>query len=103
MEIILLAQNGHRHTLTSTEGSSIASCKQSLFDAWSPELGTPPTSPSQIRLIHAGKVLDDASPIAALGIPSAVVHISVRPASAEDLNKAKHGVLGKSGGCCIVS
>jgi len=94
---------------------SIYTLKELILREWRSDWETKPASPSSIRLIHFGKLLDDKEPLKTynfLGDSPNVVHMSVRP---QDLDEEEPKTGGKnasgtggdaqrerSGGCCVV-
>lgn len=92
----VLSQSGYRHGLNLPASSSILLLKRTLLTSWPSGLGEAPAQESQIRLIHAGKILMDSVTIEALGT-TAVVHISIRPESAQ------HDTQDKKTSCCSIS
>ncbi|KAB8760599.1 hypothetical protein FH972_026591 [Carpinus fangiana] len=77
-------------------GISIYTVKELIWSDWRDEWELRPTSPSAIRLIHFGKVLDDKSILKDLKLNATspnMVHMSVKPADLDDDETG--GKLGK--------
>ncbi|CAI6089939.1 unnamed protein product [Clonostachys chloroleuca] len=94
---------------------SVYTLKELILREWRSDWESKPASPSSIRLIHFGKLLDDKEPLKtyhfSLENPN-VVHMSIRP---QDLDEEEPKAGGKnpsagngdgqrqrSGGCCVV-
>ncbi|VUC19935.1 unnamed protein product [Clonostachys rosea] len=94
---------------------SVYTLKELILREWRSDWEAKPASPSSIRLIHFGKLLDDKEPLKtyhfSLENPN-VVHMSIRP---QDLDEEEPKAGGKnpsagngdgqrqrSGGCCVV-
>ncbi|KAJ4354478.1 uncharacterized protein N0V89_006215 [Didymosphaeria variabile] len=71
---------------------SVYTLKELIWRDWREEWEPRPTSPSSIRLIHFGRMLDDKSPLKA---PN-VVHMTVKPQEIVDEEDAKTGKGGKA-------
>lgn len=94
---------------------SIYTLKELILREWRSDWESKPASPSSIRLIHFGKLLDDKEPLKTynfLADSPNVVHMSIRP---QDLDEEEPKTGGKnatggggenqrerSGGCCVV-
>ncbi|KAK4108424.1 hypothetical protein N656DRAFT_839760 [Canariomyces notabilis] len=93
---------------------SVYKLKELILREWREEWEGKPASPSSIRLIHFGKLLDDKEQLKkyqfSIDSPN-VVHMSVRPA--EMLEEEEAGKGGKTssregrpreggGGCCVI-
>jgi hypothetical protein len=94
---------------------SIYTLKELILREWRSDWETKPASPSSIRLIHFGKLLDDKEPLRKYQFSTEspnVVHMSIRP---QDLDEeepksgGKHqsssggdGQRTRSGGCCVI-
>ncbi|KFH43175.1 hypothetical protein ACRE_060560 [Hapsidospora chrysogenum ATCC 11550] len=93
---------------------SVYTLKELILREWRNDWETAPTSPSSIRLIHFGKLLDDKEPLKSYrllpGSPN-VVHMNIRPQDLEEeepktnvKNPAQGGEGGRRArtGCCVV-
>ncbi|TQV96121.1 hypothetical protein V2A60_003433 [Cordyceps javanica] len=95
---------------------SIYTLKELILREWRSDWETKPASPSSIRLIHFGKLLDDKEPLRKYQFSSEapnVVHMSIRP---QDLDEEETKPGGKSlgagsgdgqrsrtgGSCCVI-
>ncbi|KAI9171113.1 hypothetical protein HJFPF1_00593 [Paramyrothecium foliicola] len=94
---------------------SIYTLKELILREWRSDWEAKPASPSSIRLIHFGKLLDDKEPLRKYQFSTEspnVVHMSVRP---QDLDEEEPKAGGKhqsgsggdsqrtrSGGCCVI-
>ncbi|KXX78637.1 Membrane-anchored ubiquitin-fold protein 1 [Madurella mycetomatis] len=85
---------------------SVYKLKELILREWREEWEGKPASPSSIRLIHFGKLLDDKEHVDS---PN-VVHMSVRPAEMLEEEEAGKGKTSTregrtregSGGCCVI-
>ncbi|KKY35418.1 hypothetical protein UCDDA912_g04587 [Diaporthe ampelina] len=92
---------------------SVYKLKELILREWRDEWEGKPASPSSIRLIHFGKLLDDKEQLKkyqfSREIPN-VVHMSVKPAEMVEEDEAGKGKSGSSGGrnseggsgCCVI-
>lgn len=92
---------------------SVYKLKELILREWRDEWEGKPASPSSIRLIHFGKLLDDKEQLKkyqfSREIPN-VVHMSVKPAEMLEEDEAGKGKSGSSGGrnseggsgCCVI-
>ncbi|KAM3495369.1 hypothetical protein MY3957_001392 [Beauveria namnaoensis] len=95
---------------------SIYTLKELILREWRSDWESKPASPSSIRLIHFGKLLDDKEPLRKYQFSSEapnVVHMSIRP---QDLDEEETKTGGKSlgagsgdgqrsrsgGSCCVI-
>lgn len=94
---------------------SIYTLKELILREWRSDWEAKPASPSSIRLIHFGKLLDDKEPIKKYQLSNEspnVVHMSIRP---QDLDEEEpksgsknlssgggDGQRSRSGGCCVI-
>ncbi|KAF2189814.1 ubiquitin-like protein [Zopfia rhizophila CBS 207.26] len=77
---------------------SVYTLKELIWRDWREEWDPRPTSPSSIRLIHFGRMLDDKSPLKECRFQTEspnVVHMTVKPQEVVDEEDAK---TGKGGG-----
>ncbi|KAK3940155.1 ubiquitin-related domain-containing protein [Diplogelasinospora grovesii] len=92
---------------------SVYKLKELILREWRDEWEGKPASPSSIRLIHFGKLLDDKEQLKKYQLSASgpnVVHMSVRPAEMiEEDETAKGKSSGRDGrgsegggGCCII-
>lgn len=91
---------------------SIYTLKELILREWRPEWDAAPASPSSIRLIFFGKLLDDKSQLSEYNFshdsPN-IVHMTIRPPEIEEEEgtkgtKSTPGNTESSGcGCCVVS
>lgn len=74
---------------------SVYTLKELIWRDWREEWETRPTSPSSIRLIHFGRMLDDKSPLKECRFQTDtpnVVHMTVKPQEVvDDEENAKSG------------
>ncbi|APA12671.1 hypothetical protein sscle_09g074410 [Sclerotinia sclerotiorum 1980 UF-70] len=83
---------------------SVYTLKELILREWREEWETKPSSPSSIRLIFFGKLLDDKEALKACKFnleTSNVVHMTIRPqdiVDEEDASKAKSTSRGREGG-----
>ncbi|TGO90593.1 hypothetical protein BPOR_0058g00120 [Botrytis porri] len=93
-----VTENGKKDPLT----ISVYTLKELILREWRDEWETKPSSPTSIRLIFFGRLLDDKDPLKACKFnpeTSNVVHMSIRPqdiVDEEDASKAKS--MGRGGG-----
>jgi hypothetical protein len=94
---------------------SVYTLKELILREWRSDWEAKPSSPSSIRLIHFGKMLDDSHALTryqfSAGVPN-VVHMSIRPQDLDEeepkggtKNVSNNGANGnntRSGGCCII-
>ncbi|KAM0315421.1 hypothetical protein ACHAO8_003998 [Botrytis cinerea] len=86
-----VTENGKKDPLT----ISVYTLKELILREWRDEWETKPSSPSSIRLIFFGRLLDDKDPLKACKFnpeTSNVVHMTIRPqdiVDEEDASKAK--------------
>ncbi|KAL2256617.1 hypothetical protein VTK26DRAFT_1401 [Humicola hyalothermophila] len=95
---------------------SIYKLKELILREWREDWESKPASPSSIRLIHFGKLLDDKEQLKryhfSVDGPN-VVHMSVRPAEMMEEEEAAKGKTSsrdgrrrrdreESGGCCVI-
>jgi len=93
---------------------SVYTLKELILREWRSDWEAPPTSPSNIRLIHFGKLLEDKEPLKKYqllpGSPN-IVHMNIRPQDLEEEEpkaSAKNPAQGGEGGrrpragCCVV-
>ncbi|GKU05802.1 hypothetical protein FLAG1_08709 [Fusarium langsethiae] len=94
---------------------SIYTLKELILREWRSDWEAKPTSPSSIRLIHFGKLLDDKEQLKKYQLSTEspnVVHMSIRP---QDLDEEEpksgsknlssgggEGQRSRGGGCCVV-
>lgn len=94
---------------------SIYTLKELILREWRSDWEAKPTSPSSIRLIHFGKLLDDKEQLKKYQLSTEspnVVHMSIRP---QDLDEEEpktgsknlssgggDGQRSRGGGCCVV-
>ncbi|KPM34758.1 hypothetical protein AK830_g11807 [Neonectria ditissima] len=94
---------------------SIYTLKELILREWRSDWEAKPASPSSIRLIHFGKLLDDKEPLKKYQLSTEspnVVHMSIRPQDLDEeepksgnKNLASGGSDGqrqRGGGCCVV-
>ncbi|KEY74181.1 hypothetical protein S7711_00341 [Stachybotrys chartarum IBT 7711] len=94
---------------------SIYTLKELILRDWRSDWEAKPASPSSIRLIHFGKLLDDKEPLSKYHFSTEspnVVHMSVRPqdldeeepkAGSKNLSGGSGGGNStRSGGCCVI-
>lgn len=94
---------------------SIYTLKELILREWRSDWEAKPASPSSIRLIHFGKLLDDKEQLKKYQLSTEspnVVHMSIRPQDLDEeepksgsKNLASGGADGqrqRGGGCCIV-
>ncbi|KAB5540545.1 ubiquitin-related domain-containing protein [Coniochaeta sp. 2T2.1] len=92
---------------------SVYTLKELILREWREEWNDKPASPSSIRLIHFGKLLDDKEQLKKYQFSREspnVVHMSVRPADmmeeAEDAKGKSSGREGRTreggGNCCVI-
>lgn len=91
---------------------SVYTLKELILREWREEWDPKPASPSSIRLIHFGKLLDDKEPLKQYHFSAEsanVVHMTVRPADIVDEEEPKGGGKSSSGGarrsgggCCVI-
>ncbi|TPX09044.1 uncharacterized protein E0L32_001695 [Thyridium curvatum] len=92
---------------------SVYKLKELILREWRPEWEAKPASPSSIRLIHFGKLLDDKEQLKKYQFSAEspnVVHMSVRPAEMMEEDEAAKGKSsGREGrnrdgssNCCII-
>jgi hypothetical protein len=94
---------------------SIYTLKELILREWRSDWETKPASPSSIRLIHFGKLLDDKEPLRKYQFSTEspnVVHMSIRPQDLDEeepksggKNQSSAGGDGRrarSGGCCVI-
>ncbi|KAL2761096.1 hypothetical protein ACRALDRAFT_2039591 [Sodiomyces alcalophilus JCM 7366] len=93
---------------------SVYTLKELILREWREEWEPKPASPSSIRLIHFGKLLDDKEPLKQYHFSADaanVVHMTVRPADIIDEEEPKGGSKSASGGgrhrndgggCCVI-
>ncbi|KAK7193742.1 hypothetical protein DPSP01_000293 [Paraphaeosphaeria sporulosa] len=78
---------------------SVYTLKELIWRDWREEWEPRPTSPSSIRLIHFGRMLDDKSPLKECRFQTEtpnVVHMTVKPQEIVDEEDAKTGKGGKT-------
>lgn len=93
---------------------SIYTLKELILREWRSDWETKPASPSSIRLIHFGKLLDDKEPLKKYHLSSEnpnVIHMSIRPQDLDE-EEPKGGKNASSGGgdgarlrragCCVI-
>ncbi|KAF2704482.1 ubiquitin-like protein [Pleomassaria siparia CBS 279.74] len=76
---------------------SVYTLKELIWRDWREEWETRPTSPSSIRLIHFGRMLDDKSPLKDCRFQTEspnVVHMTVKPQEVVDDEDARTGKMG---------
>ncbi|KAF2279628.1 ubiquitin-like protein [Westerdykella ornata] len=76
---------------------SVYTLKELIWRDWREEWEPRPTSPSSIRLIHFGRMLDDKSPLKECRFQTEapnVVHMTVKPQEVVDEEDAKTGKVG---------
>lgn len=108
VEIPELAEDGKRDPFS----ISIYKLKELILREWRDEWEARPASPSSIRLIHFGKLLDDKEQLKKYQFSAEapnVIHMSVKPAEMmeeEEGAKAKSSGAGgrtrDGGGCCVI-
>ncbi|KAK4202792.1 ubiquitin-related domain-containing protein [Triangularia verruculosa] len=93
---------------------SVYKLKELILREWRDEWDGKPASPSSIRLIHFGKLLDDKEPLKKYQLSKDapnVVHMSVRPAEMMEEDEGTKGGKASSregrtreggGGCCVI-
>lgn len=92
---------------------SVYTLKELILREWREEWDAKPASPSSIRLIHFGKLLDDKDQLKQYHFSADaanVVHMTVRPADLieeeEPKGGSKSGAGGRNrsggGGCCVI-
>ncbi|KAK0712304.1 ubiquitin-related domain-containing protein [Apiosordaria backusii] len=93
---------------------SVYKLKELILREWRDEWDGKPASPSSIRLIHFGKLLDDKEPLKKYQLSKDapnVVHMSVRPAEMMEEDEGAKGGKASSregrtreggGGCCVI-
>ncbi|OIW32376.1 hypothetical protein CONLIGDRAFT_267039 [Coniochaeta ligniaria NRRL 30616] len=92
---------------------SVYTLKELILREWRDEWNDKPSSPSSIRLIHFGKLLDDKEQLKKYQFSREtpnVVHMSVRPAEMMEEDEAAKGKSGGregrsregSGNCCVI-
>lgn len=92
---------------------SVYTLKELILREWRDEWDAKPASPSSIRLIHFGKLLDDKDQLKQYHFSADaanVVHMTVRPADLieeeEPKGGSKSGAGGRTrssgGGCCVI-
>ncbi|KAF6832428.1 hypothetical protein CMUS01_06920 [Colletotrichum musicola] len=93
---------------------SVYTLKELILREWREEWDAKPASPSSIRLIHFGKLLDDKDQLKQYHFSAEaanVVHMTVRPADIVEEEEPKGGNKSASGGsrnreggggCCII-
>ncbi|KAK7748942.1 hypothetical protein SLS53_000967 [Cytospora paraplurivora] len=92
---------------------SVYKLKELILREWRDEWEGKPASPSSIRLIHFGKLLDDKEQLSKYQFSAEapnVVHMSVKPAELLEEDEAAKGKSGSSGGrnseggsgCCVI-
>ncbi|KAK4180895.1 ubiquitin-related domain-containing protein [Triangularia setosa] len=93
---------------------SVYKLKELILREWRDEWESKPASPSSIRLIHFGKLLDDKEPLKKYQLSKDapnVVHMSVRPAEMMEEDEGAKGGKASSregrtreggGGCCVI-
>ncbi|KAL1869940.1 hypothetical protein Daus18300_005401 [Diaporthe australafricana] len=109
VEVPELTENGKKDPFS----VSVYKLKELILREWRDEWEGKPASPSSIRLIHFGKLLDDKEQLKkyqfSREIPN-VVHMSVKPAEMVEEDEAGKGKSGSSGGrnseggsgCCVI-
>ncbi|EPE10731.1 hypothetical protein F503_05826 [Ophiostoma piceae UAMH 11346] len=109
VEVPELTENGRKDPFS----VSVYKLKELILREWREEWEGKPASPSSIRLIHFGKLLDDKEQLRKYHFsPDSpnVVHMSVKPADVvEDEEAAKGKTSGREsrsreggGGCCVI-
>ncbi|KAM0326790.1 hypothetical protein ACHAQA_006664 [Verticillium albo-atrum] len=92
---------------------SVYTLKELILREWREEWDAKPASPSSIRLIHFGKLLDDKDQLKQYSFSAEtanVVHMTVRPADLIEEeepkggSKSTHGgrLNSQGGGCCVI-
>lgn len=93
---------------------SVYTLKELILREWREEWDSKPASPSSIRLIHFGKLLDDKDQLKQYHFSAEtanVVHMTVRPADIVEEEEPKGGNKSTSGGgrsreggggCCVI-
>ncbi|CRK12012.1 hypothetical protein BN1723_009577 [Verticillium longisporum] len=92
---------------------SVYTLKELILREWREEWDAKPASPSSIRLIHFGKLLDDKDQLKQYSFSAEtanVVHMTVRPADLIEEEEPKGGskstsggrLSGQGGGCCVI-
>ncbi|KAM0277050.1 hypothetical protein ACHAQH_006120 [Verticillium albo-atrum] len=92
---------------------SVYTLKELILREWREEWDAKPASPSSIRLIHFGKLLDDKDQLKQYSFSAEtanVVHMTVRPADLIEEEEPKSGskstsggrLSGQGGGCCVI-
>ncbi|KAK2730279.1 hypothetical protein CKAH01_09665 [Colletotrichum kahawae] len=93
---------------------SVYTLKELILREWRDEWDAKPASPSSIRLIHFGKLLDDKDQLKQYHFSAEaanVVHMTVRPADIVEEEEPKGGSKSASGGsrnreggsgCCVI-
>ncbi|KAI7786228.1 hypothetical protein LA080_004049 [Diaporthe eres] len=109
VEVPEVTENGKKDPFS----ISVYKLKELILREWRDEWEGKPASPSSIRLIHFGKLLDDKEQLKkyqfSREIPN-VVHMSVKPAEMLEEDEAGKGKSGSSGGrnseggsgCCVI-
>lgn len=109
VEVPEVTENGKKDPFS----VSVYKLKELILREWRDEWEGKPASPSSIRLIHFGKLLDDKEQLKkyqfSREIPN-VVHMSVKPAEMLEEDEAGKGKSGSSGGrnseggsgCCVI-
>lgn len=98
---------GHRTYASST---TVATLKQRLVAEWPPDKTVIPKSVNDMKLIHAGKVLENSKTLAESRItfgdlPSGVItmHVVVQPPVAKKKTDKNQGEMPKQNSCsCII-
>ncbi|CAN6675068.1 hypothetical protein TRVA0_083S00210 [Trichomonascus vanleenenianus] len=122
VEVTLMLISGQRNKFTippqdekTQSNITIEHFRNALFQSWKDAWGNSPSTPANIRLIHFGKVLEDAQTLEECGITSphpTVVHVSVKPQSFELDRSKSNSSKSKSrrrsdddrgSRCCIIS
>eukprot|EP00243_Klebsormidium_subtile_P004438 TRINITY_DN18417_c0_g1_i1.p3 TRINITY_DN18417_c0_g1~~TRINITY_DN18417_c0_g1_i1.p3 ORF type:complete len:118 (+),score=27.80 TRINITY_DN18417_c0_g1_i1:664-1017(+) len=94
---------------SSTE--TVQALKEAIIEKWPQGKEGCPKSIQDVKLIHAGKVLDNARTLGESRVPVAetgnliTMHVVIRPQIAEPKAAAKEGQepkKGGCGGCCIL-
>jgi len=108
VEVPELAPEGRRDPFS----ISVYKLKELILREWRDEWDGKPASPSSIRLIHFGKLLEDKEQLKKYQFSSEapnVVHMSVRPAEMMEEDEAAKGNGGRDGrnrqgggGCCVI-
>ncbi|KAJ9149082.1 Ubiquitin [Pleurostoma richardsiae] len=109
VEVPDLAEDGHKDPFS----ISVYKLKELILREWRDEWEGKPASPSSIRLIHFGKLLEDKEQLKKYQFSAEspnVVHMSVRPAemleedeAAKGKSSSRDGRSGEGGsGCCVI-